>query len=326
MTKIVVICGPTACGKTPAAVHLAQMVDGEIISADSMQIYRQMNIGTAKVTREEMRGVPHHLIDELAPDEPYSVAIFKNRAAALIEDITARGKMPIICGGTGFYINALLYDTDFEAEIDSDWDYRKNLETIAKEKGAEFLHNMLKDVDPEAAKSIDIGNVKRVVRALEYFRQHNALISLHNQQQMEKRQRPAYDARVFVLYGERAAMYDRINRRVDKMLATGLVEEVSGLLEAGYAPVLPSMQGLGYKEIVKYLQGEHSLDTAITAVKRGTRHFAKRQLTWFRHQLPGLDARWVDIDEFSDNAAIAEEIYKILNDNGECSNVQYCRT
>ena len=314
MTKIVVICGPTACGKTPAAIHLARLIDGEIISADSMQIYRQMDIGTAKVIREEMRGIPHHLIDELAPDEPYSVAIFKNRAAALIEDIVNRGKMPIICGGTGFYINALLYDTEFEAEIDSDRDYRQSLEVLAKNKGAEFLHNMLKDVDPEAAKSIDIGNMKRVIRALEYFRKHNALISLHNQQQMEKRQRPAYDARVFVLHGERAAMYDRINRRVDKMVAAGLVEEVASLLEAGYSPDLPSMQGLGYKEIVKYLQDEHSFDTAITAVKRGTRHFAKRQLTWFRHQLPGLDVRWVDIDEFGDNVTIAEEIYKILNE------------
>jgi tRNA dimethylallyltransferase len=277
-----------------------------------MQIYRHMNIGTAKVKPEEMRGVPHHLIDELAPDEDYSVAIFKNRAANLIRDIVARGKMPIICGGTGFYINALLYDAEFELEIDSDRDYRQNLEAIAKEKGAEFLHNMLKDVDSDAAKSIDVNNVKRVVRALEYFRRHNALISLHNRQQMEKRKRPAYsDAQVFVLHGERAAMYDRINRRVDRMVADGLVDEVANLLEAGYSPNLPSMQGLGYKEIVKYLRDEHTFDAAVTAVKRGTRHFAKRQLTWFRNQLPGLDVRWIDIDEFGDNAAIAEEILKI---------------
>ena len=315
MRKIVVICGPTACGKTPAAIHLAQMTDGEVISADSMQIYRQMDIGTAKVKPDEMRGVPHHLIDELAPDEDYSVAIFKNRAANLIEDIAARGKTPIICGGTGFYINALLYDAEFESEIDSDRDYRKNLEAIAKEKGAEFLHNMLKDADPEAAKSIDVNNIKRVVRALEYYRQHNALFSLHNQQQKKKRQRPAYsDAQVFVLHGERAAMYDRINRRVDRMVEDGLVEEVASLLDAGYSPDLPSMQGLGYKEIVKYLQGEHTLDAAITAVKRGTRHFAKRQLTWFRNQLPGLDVHWVDIDEFGDNAAIAGGILKISQD------------
>ncbi|MDR2183269.1 MAG: tRNA (adenosine(37)-N6)-dimethylallyltransferase MiaA, partial [Clostridiales bacterium] len=286
MTKIVVICGPTACGKTPAAIHLARLIGGEIISADSMQIYRQMDIGTAKATPDEMRGVPHHLIDELAPDADYSVAIFKNRAAGLIKDIASRGKMPIICGGTGFYINALLYDTKFDTEIDSDWDYRQNLEEIAKEKGPHHLHDMLKNVDPQAAKAIDINNVKRVVRALEYFRRHNALISLHNLQQKEKRQRPAYDAQVFVLHGERAAMYDRINRRVDKMAAAGLVEEVAALLSAGYSPDLPSMQGLGYKEIVKYLQSEQPLEMAITAVKRGTRHFAKRQLTWFRNQLP----------------------------------------
>jgi len=314
MTKpqIIVICGPTACGKTPAAIHLAHHLDGEIISADSMQIYKQMDIGTAKVTNDEMRGVPHHLIDELSPNDEYSVAIFKNRAAKLIEDIIARGKMPIICGGTGFYINALLYDTEFEVEIDSDREYRQSLEVLAKEKGAEFLHNMLKDVDPAAAKLTDINNVKRVIRALEYFRKHNALISLHNEQQKEKQKQPAYNAQVFVLHGERAAMYDRINRRVDKMVAAGLVEEVAALLEAGYLPNLTSMQGLGYKEIVKYLQGECDLDTALIAVKRGTRHFAKRQLTWFRHQLTGLDVHWIDIDELGDNAAIAEEIFKIL--------------
>ena len=316
MTKIVVICGPTACGKTPAAIHLAQRINGEIISADSMQIYRHMDIGTAKVKRDEMHGVMHHLIDELAPDDDYSVAIFKNKAASLIRDITERGAIPIICGGTGFYINALLYDTEFKAEIDSDWDYRQNLEVIAKDKGAECLHNMLKEVDPEAAKSIDVNNVKRVVRALEYFRKHNALISLHNRQQKEKHRQPAYDAQVFVLHGERAAMYDRINRRVDRMVEAGLIEEVAALLEAGYSPDLPSMQGLGYKEIVKYLQDEYSFDTAITAVKRGTRHFAKRQLTWFRHQLAGLKVHWVDIDEFGDNAAIAEEIYSIFMSQG----------
>ena len=312
MTKIIVVCGPTACGKTPAAIHLAQRLDGEIISADSMQIYQKMDIGTAKVTLDEMRGVPHHLIDELLPDEDYSVAIFKNRATKLIEDIAARGKIPIVCGGTGFYINALLYDAEFEATIDSDWDYRQNLEAIAKEKGAQHLHNMLKEVDPQAAKSIDINNVKRIIRALEYFRQHNALFSLHNEQQKRRRQQPAYDAQVFVLHGERAAMYDRINRRVDRMVATGLVEEVSSLLATGYLPDLPSMQGLGYKEIVKHLQDDVPFDMAITAVKRDTRHFAKRQLTWFRHQLTDLPVHWVDIDEFGDNAAIAEEILKIL--------------
>jgi len=311
MTKIIVICGPTACGKTPAAINLARLIDGEIISADSMQIYRQMDIGTAKATTSEMRGVPHHLIDELAPDDDYSVAVFKSRASNLIDEITARGKMPIICGGTGFYINALLYDTEFKIEIDSDWEYRQNLEAIAKDKGAEFLHNMLKNVDPEAAKLTDVNNIKRMVRALEYFRRHNALISLHNQQEKENR-RPAYDAQVFVLHGDRAAMYDRINRRVDKMVAAGLVEEVAGLLAAGYSPDLPSMQGLGYKEIVKYLQGDQLLEAAIIAVKRGTRHFAKRQLTWFRNQLTELKVHWVDIDEFGDNSAIAEEILRIL--------------
>ena len=312
MTKIIVICGPTACGKTPTAIALAQHLHGEIISADSMQIYKHMDIGTAKVRPEEMQGIPHHLIDDLEPNEPYSVAIFKNRASELIKDITARGKIPIICGGTGFYINALLFDAALDAGIDSDKDYRQQLEGIAKEKGAIFLHDMLKEVDAEAAKSIDINNVKRVIRALEYSRQHNTLISLHNQQQKEKHSRPAYDAGIFVLHGERAAMYDRINRRVDKMVAAGLVEEVAALLAAGHSPALPSMQGLGYKEIIKYLQDECLLEDAITAVKRGTRHFAKRQLTWFRHQLP--ESHWVDIDEFADNSAIAEEVLRIYSE------------
>ena len=313
MTKIIVICGPTACGKTPTAIALAQHLDGEIISADSMQIYKHMDIGTAKVQPGEMQGILHHLVDDLEPDEPYNIAIFKNRATQLISDITARGKMPIICGGTGFYINALLFDNDFNAGIDSDKDYRQKLEGIAKEKGAAHLHDMLKEVDLEASKSIDVNNVKRVIRALEYARQHNSLISLHNQQQKEKHGHLAYDAGIFVLHGERAAMYDRINRRVDKMVAAGLVEEVSALLAAGYAPELPSMQGLGYKEIVKYLQNECLLEDAIVAVKRGTRHFAKRQVTWFKHQLP--ECHWVDIDEFSDNAAIADEALKIYHEN-----------
>ncbi|MCL2573483.1 MAG: tRNA (adenosine(37)-N6)-dimethylallyltransferase MiaA [Defluviitaleaceae bacterium] len=311
-TPMTVICGPTACGKTPAAIHLAQKLGGEIISADSMQIYKKMDIGTAKVTQEEMRGIVHHLVDELAPDEEYSVAIFKNKAAQLVNEINSRGKMPIICGGTGFYLNALLYDIEFEVEPDNDREYRQYLEDMAKEKGVQHLHDMLAKIDPQAAKLTDVGNMKRVIRAIEYFHKHNAPISLHNKQQKEKRKEPVYsDAQVFVLCGERAEMYDRINRRVDAMVANGLVEEVTALLEAGYSPALTSMQGIGYKEIVKYLQNECTLEEAITTVKRGTRHFAKRQLTWFRHQMAGLNVTWVDIDEFGDNAAIGEEIYRM---------------
>jgi len=292
VTKIVVICGPTACSKSNTAVQLAKNLDGEIISADSMQIYKYMDIGTAKLMPEEMGGILHYLIDELAPDAPYNAAIFKNAAAKLIDDITRRGKTPIVCGGTGFYINALLYDADLDSDTDSDPAYRAELAAIAAEKGEIFLHNMLKNVDSEGATAVDVNNVKRVIRALEYFKCHGQPISLHNQ--IQKQKQAAYDADVFVLSADRATLYERVNQRVDAMVEAGLVDEVVGLLEMGYLPNLTSMQGLGYKETIKYLHGECSFDEAITSIKQGTRRFAKRQITWFRHQLKG--ARWVDVD------------------------------
>ncbi|MCL2397944.1 MAG: tRNA (adenosine(37)-N6)-dimethylallyltransferase MiaA [Defluviitaleaceae bacterium] len=308
MTKIVIICGPTACGKTPAAVELAKLLDGEVISADSMQVYRHMDIGTAKVTAEEMDGVPHYLIDELNPDEAYNVAVFKNRAAGLIEDITARGKMPIICGGTGFYINALLYNADFEQGLDGDMEYRAELETVAKKQGSQILHNMLKKVDTQAAADIDANNVKRVMRALEFYKLYGRPISAHNREQKEKQAVTAYDASIFVLHDRRDRLYERINRRVDKMLAQGLVAEVESLLAVGYSTGLVSMQGLGYKEIVKYLQGECSLNEAAEAIKQGTRRFAKRQITWFKHQLPG--AQWIDVEEYNSHVGVAMEMLR----------------
>ena len=308
MAEIVIICGPTACGKSAVSINLAQGIGGEIISADSMQIYQHMDIGTAKVTKAEMAGVSHHLIDQLYPNEAYNVAVFKNRATDLITDIKERGKMPIICGGTGFYINALLYNLDFDKNHDRNEGYRAELEAIAQQYGAEHLHNMLKDVDFASSEAISVNNVKRVIRALEYHKIHGVPISQHNAAQLHKRVKPAYNAKVYVLYAQRHLLYERINRRVDEMAANGLVGEVRGLLEMGYAPELVAMQGLGYKEIVMYINGEYDLQSALDAVKQGTRRFAKRQITWFKHQLP--DAIWLDVDDFVDANAIAETIRK----------------
>ena len=314
MNKLLVICGPTACGKSPISVEVAQKLEAEIISADSMQIYKYMDIGTAKIMPHEMQGVPHHLVDEIEPDEAYNVAAFKKRAEALITQINKKGKLPIICGGTGFYINALLYNTDFnEGELDGDHAYRSNLNEIVNEKGAEFLHNMLREVDIKSASSIHINNTKRIMRALEYHHLYGRPISEHNENQKAKRNllSTAYDAKIFVLHSDRQMLYDRINRRVDKMIKNGLVDEVKKLLDMGYSADLTSMQGLGYKEIVRYIQGKCSFETAVEMVKQGTRRFAKRQLTWFRHQLK--DAVWIDIDEFTDNRAVALQIISDFN-------------
>ena len=280
MTKITVICGPTASGKTAAAVKMALEADGEVISADSMQIYRGMDIGTAKATKDEMQGVPHHLIDIISPDEAYNVALFAGQAAVLIDEITARGKLPIICGGTGFYVNALLFGTEFGGGSDRDEALRAEL----SRRTPTDLHVMLAKVDPSSAANIPMGNVKRVIRALEYFRIHGKTISAHNAAQRQGRAL-AYDAQITIMESDRAQLYERINSRVDDMLAAGLVEEVDGLMKAGYSADLTSMQGIGYKEIAKYLQGEYSLAAAAEAVKQATRRFAKRQVTWFKHQM-----------------------------------------
>ena len=294
MKEIVIIGGMTACGKSAAAVELALRLDGEVISADSAQIYRGMDIGTAKISQAEMQGVPHHLIDELEPDEAYNVAVFKARAKGLIDEIHARGRLPIICGGTGFYINALLYDADFEGG-QADHALRTQLEKMDGDE----LFAQLQELDPAAAEAIDKNNKKRVVRAVEYFKSTGKKISEHNEAQ--KQRQPAYDAKIFILSSERQSMYARINKRVDDMLAQGLVAEVAGLLQA-YDPSLTSMQAIGYKEIIQHLQGQSTLDEAINAIKQGTRRFAKRQLTWFKHQLP--HATWLDVDDTSQGQAL----------------------
>ena len=282
---ILIIAGMTACKKSDTAIELALRLNGEIISADSAQIYRKMDIGTAKVMPSQMQGIKHHLIDELNPDDDYNVAVFKERGKALITDILARGKLPIICGGTGFYINALLHDNDFEGGS-ADLALRAQLEKLNESE----LFIKLEEIDPASAEAIPQNNKKRVVRAIEFFHTTGVRISDHNLAQ--KSLKPAYDANIFVLSCEREKMYARINKRVDLMMQGGLVDEVEGLLQV-YDPALTSMQAIGYKEVVQHLQGNCTLDEATDAIKQGTRRFAKRQVTWFKHQLP--QATWVDI-------------------------------
>ena len=295
MEKLLILSGPTAVGKTELSLRLAKAVGGEIISADSMQVYKGMDIGTAKITKEEMQDVPHHLIDILDPKEDFNVVRFKTLAKEKVKEINARGMVPIVVGGTGFYIQALLYDIDF-TDNDDDMSYRHELEEKAEKEGPEALHEMLKEIDPESAEAIHANNVKRVIRALEFYKKSNTTISSHNREQRENVS--PYDYRYFALTDDRAKIYERIDRRVDIMLENGLVDEVRRLLEVGVPEASVSMQGLGYKEIVNYLQGRCSLEEAVYVIKRDTRHFAKRQLTWLRRE---KDVIWFDKSKETDD-------------------------
>ena len=288
---LIILTGPTAVGKTKASIGLAKALNGEIISADSMQVYKHMDIGSAKIRPEEMQGIKHYLIDELEPDEEFHVVRFQEMAKKALEEIYAKNKIPIVVGGTGFYIQALLYDIDF-TENEEDTEYRKELEQLAAEKGADVLHEMLRKVDPKSAEAIHANNVKRVIRALEFHKQTGGKISEHNEQ--ERAKSSPYDFCYFVLNDERERLYERINLRIDQMLDDGLVEEVMSLKDQGYTKEIVSMQGLGYKEILDYLNGNCTLEEAIYILKRDTRHFAKRQLTWFRRE---RDVIWVSKNE-----------------------------
>ncbi len=289
---LIILTGPTAVGKTDLSLKLAKRVDGEIISADSMQVYRQMDIGSAKIKSRDMQGIPHHLIDIMEPEEEFNVVTFQQLAKKAIADIRERGRIPIITGGTGFYIQSVLYDIDF-TENPEDTTCREKLEQAADEKGPEYLHKMLAAVDKESAEQIHANNVKRVIRALEFYMQTGKKISQHNEQ--ERKRQAAYNACYFVLDDKREAIYDRIDKRVDKMLQEGLVEEVKRLRERGCRRDMVSMQGLGYKEILGFLEDEYDLERAVYLIKRDTRHFAKRQLTWFRRE---RDVIWVEKPEF----------------------------
>ena len=289
---LIIIAGPTAVGKTALSVALAKRIGGEIVSADSMQVYRGMDIGTAKVTKEETCGVPHHLIDVLDPKDPFNVMTFRSMVKDAVRGIASRGNVPVLVGGTGFYIQSVLYDVQFEEDASSE-ELRKELEQEADVLGAEKMHERLRALDPDAAEAIHPNNVKRVIRALEYCLSTGRKISVHNREQRERTS--PYSFLFYVLTMDRAALYQRIDLRVDQMMEQGLLAEVKRLRDEGVTSDMVSMQGLGYRQIFDYLEGIATLDEAVERIKRETRHFAKRQLTWFRRE---PDARWINVSEY----------------------------
>lgn len=306
---MIILTGPTSVGKSALSVELAKKINGAVISADSMQVYRHMDIGSAKITPGEMQGVTHYMIDELEPDEEFHVVRFVTMAKEYLKEIYADGKIPIIAGGTGFYIQALLYDIDF-TEQQCDETYRRQLEDLAREHGAEYLHGILREVDPASAEAIHANNIKRVIRALEFYHLSGKKISEHNE--TERQKQSPYNFAYFVLTDERAKLYERIDRRVDAMIEAGLVEEVKKLKSLGCSREMVSMQGLGYKEILAYLDGGCTLEEAVYIIKRETRHFAKRQLTWFKRE---RDVIWLDKQAFGyDDAAILKDMISILEE------------
>lgn len=308
--KIIILTGPTAVGKTDLSIRLAKAVNAKIISADSMQVYKYMDIGTAKVTKEEMQGVKHFLIDQLDPKDDFNVVKFKQMAENAMNEIYECGSIPLVVGGTGFYIQALLYDVDFVEEDDKDNKLRDEYYKIAEEKGNHYLHEMLKAVDPEAARIAHENNVKRVARALEFCTKTGQLFSQHNSTQREKTS--PYDFVYFVLNDDRQKLYERIDRRVDMMFDAGLVDEVRHLKDAGYGKELVSMQGIGYKEVFDYLDGIYDYDRLRYLIKRDTRHFAKRQLTWFKRE---KDVIWMNYDEYgSSKEKMLDGMLKILRE------------
>ncbi len=306
---LIILTGPTAVGKTETSLQLAKACGGEIISADSMQVYRHMDIGTAKLRPGDRQGVPHYMIDEYEPDEDFHVFLFQERAKQYMEDIYSRGKIPILVGGTGFYIQSVLYDVDFTRE-ERDDGFRRELEEYARERGARALHLRLQKVDPESGRAIHENNVKRVIRALEYHHLTGEKISEHNRAQRAKES--PYRFLYIVLSMDRKKLYERIDRRVDEMMEQGLAEEVAWLLGQGYDGT-QSMQGLGYKEIAGALRGDLSMEEAVRRLKRNTRHFAKRQMTWFRRE---RDVTMLDRDSFSCTEEIVEEIMKSAKKRG----------
>lgn len=311
MTKqpLIILSGPTAVGKTALSIELAKRVNGAIISADSMQVYKHMDIGSAKIMPEEMEGVKHYLIDELNPEDEFNIVVFQKKAKAALKEIYENGQIPIIAGGTGFYIQSLLYDINFDNQ-DCNEEFRAELEQIAKKQGNEVLHERLKKIDPVSAEKIHANNVKRVIRALEFYHLTGKPISEHNETEQQKAS--PYNFAYFVLTDDRANLYKRIDMRVDIMLKNGLVEEVKRLKEMGYHRDMVSMQGLGYKEILDYLDGKCTLEEAIYILKRETRHFAKRQLTWFRRE---RDVIWLDKQKYNyDEAAVLKDMCSILHE------------
>ncbi len=303
---LVIITGPTAAGKTSLSIKLAKEIGGEIISADSMQVYKGMDIGTAKIKKEEMCGIPHHMIDIMEPVCDFNVALFKEYAASYIDDIIGRGHVPVMVGGTGFYIRSVLYDTEFTT-CDTDYALRQELFDYAEKNGNDALHQKLFDIDPASAKIIHANNVKRVVRAIEYHTLTGERISEHNMREGMKDS--PYNFAYFVINMDRNVLYSRINRRVDTMIESGLVEEVKELVANNVTSDMVSMKALGYKEIIEYLDGHMSLDESIELIKRQTRHFAKRQLTWFRRE---KDVIWLDASKDNEDILLDNIIHTLI--------------
>lgn len=304
-----IIAGPTGVGKTALGIELAKRIDGEIISADSMQVYRHMDVGTAKITESQMQGIKHHMIDILEPDEPFSVAKFAEMAKEIIEDIYSRNKTPIIVGGTGFYIQALLYDIDF-TEHEEDSVLRDELNEIAINEGPEVLHHILEEIDPKAANDLHVNDIKRVIRAIEFYKKTGTKISDHNVEQREKKS--PYNYFYFVVNDDRKLVYERIDERVDEMILEGLVDEVKKLLDMGYTSDMVSMQGIGYKQLIAYYNGEYDYDEAVRLIKRDSRHFAKRQITWFNRE---KEIYWIDKREYPTMDSRIERILEVSGNN-----------
>ncbi|WP_347152369.1 tRNA (adenosine(37)-N6)-dimethylallyltransferase MiaA [Peptostreptococcus anaerobius] len=289
---ILILTGPTAVGKTALSIELAKVLGGEIISADSMQIYRKMDIGSAKISQEEMDSVVHHMIDVVDPDEDFSVADFHDMASQIISDIHKRGKLAIVTGGTGLYLNSLVYDMDFGG-TNSDPSIRKDLEEILNDKGKDYLYRLLQDLSPEAAKRIHPNNTKRVIRAIEVYKTGGDMGDFSN----DLKYNPKFDAKIIVLNRNRSILYDRINQRVDMMFDMGLLDEVKGLHQMGYTSQMQSMKGIGYKEVLEYFDGKMTLEESIDILKQGTRRYAKRQITWFKRY---ENALWLDLDKVTE--------------------------
>ena len=306
--RLVVLTGPTAVGKTALSTELAAAIGGEIISADSMQVYRGMDIGSAKIRPEEMNGIRHYLIDILDPQESFDIVQFQTLAKEAMEKIYAAGHIPVIVGGTGFYIQSVVYDIDF-AENDGDTAYRRMLE---EDPDPQKLHRMLEEVDPESAAEIHSNNIKRTIRALEFYHQTGKKISEHNAQEREKES--PYNFAYFVLNDDRAKVYERIDRRVDLMMEEGLEDEVRRLKEAGMTQDMVSMKGLGYAELLHYLNGDYPLGEAVRLIKRNTRHFAKRQITWFKRE---KEVTWIDRGLYdNDERKILDAMLQVLREKG----------
>ncbi|MDB8849782.1 tRNA (adenosine(37)-N6)-dimethylallyltransferase MiaA [Peptostreptococcus anaerobius] len=289
---ILILTGPTAVGKTALSIELSKVLGGEIISADSMQIYRKMDIGSAKISQEEMDSVVHHMIDVVDPDEDFSVADFHDMASQIISDIHKRGKLAIVTGGTGLYLNSLVYDMDFGG-TNSDPSVRKELEEILNDKGKDYLYRLLQDLSPEAAKRIHPNNTKRVIRAIEVYKTGGEMGDFSN----DLKYNPKFDAKIIVLNKDRSILYDRINQRVDMMFDMGLLDEVKGLHQMGYTSQMQSMKGIGYKEVLEYFDGKMTLEESIDILKQGTRRYAKRQITWFKRY---ENALWLDLDKVTE--------------------------